>query len=270
MKPQAFLRPLLVSSSSPPPSPSLPKPLLHSHTFRVSCSSSIQSDPIKAGDAVAKSEYKFQFYDHLFLNLFRNKMVEEVGWDSEKPGYDGLIEVANRLMLTGRTNSDTKDAAVRILRSLFPPLLLDLYKMLISPIAGGKVAAMMVARVTMVTCQWLMGKCTLNSVDLPDGKSWQSGVFVEKCKYLEESKCVGICVNTCKLPTQTFFKDYMGVPLVMEPNFSDYSCQFKFGVLPPSPEDDNILKEPCLDICPIATRRKETSRNIDVVRCPKA
>lgn len=81
-----------------------------------------------------------------------------------------------------------------------------------------------------------MGRCVVNSVDLENGKSWQSGVsdlnplfyfiklliqkaltyvefvivlicevsqvFVEKCKYLEESKCVGICINTCKLPTQ--------------------------------------------------------------------
>lgn len=39
-------------------------------------------------------------------------MVEEVGWDSDKPGYDGLIEVANRLMLKNPTNSDTKEAAV--------------------------------------------------------------------------------------------------------------------------------------------------------------
>jgi len=29
-------------------------------------------------------------------------------------------------------------------------------------------------------------------------------VFVEKCKYLEESKCLGICINTCKLPTQVY------------------------------------------------------------------
>lgn len=122
---------------------------------------------------------------------------------------------------------------VRILRSLFPPLLLDLYKLLVAPLQGGKVAAIMVARVTAITCQWLMGPCTVNSVDLPDGTSWNSGVsefavlffhysllrsdngcrngwegsplmqvFVEKCKYLEESKCVGICLNTCKLPTQ--------------------------------------------------------------------
>lgn len=25
---------------------------------------------------------------------------------------------------------------------------------------------------------------------------------MERCKYLEESKCVGICTNTCKFPTQ--------------------------------------------------------------------
>lgn len=28
--------------------------------------------------------------------------------------------------------------------------------------------------------------------------------------------------------TQTFFKDHMGVPLLMEPNFGDYSCQVMF------------------------------------------
>ncbi|KAH8517220.1 hypothetical protein H0E87_005244 [Populus deltoides] len=196
-------------------------------------------------------------------------MVKEVGWDSEKAGYDGLIEVASRLM-SRRTPSDTTDAAVRILRSLFPPFLLHLYKSLVSPIGGGKLAAMMVARVTVITCQWLMGICKVNSVDLPDGSSWESGVFVERCKYLEESKCVGICVNTCKLPTQTFFKDYMGIPLLMEPNFNDYSCQFKFGVLPPLPEDDGTLKEPCLEVCPIASKRRGAASDMVIMRCPKA
>ncbi|CAN0879095.1 Beta-carotene isomerase D27, chloroplastic, partial [Linum grandiflorum] len=167
----------------------------------------------------------FFFFFRFFFTCFHCLKKQEVGWDSEKPGYDGLIEVANRLMLIGRSSSYTRDAAVRILVSLFPPFLLELYKLLISPLAGGQIAAVMVARVTQLSCQWLMGKCSVNTVDLPDGTSWQSGVFVERCKYLEESKCVGICINTCKLPTQTFFKDYMGVPLLMEPNFTDYSCQ---------------------------------------------
>lgn len=90
----------------------------------------------------------------------------------------------------------------------------------------------------------------------------------------------------------------MGVPLLMEPNFNDYSCQvypipswlnplqqfivlkmthylsqilqFKFGVLPPLPEDDATLKEPCLAICPNATRRREIAKNFNVEQCPKA
>ncbi|KAF3436554.1 hypothetical protein FNV43_RR23646 [Rhamnella rubrinervis] len=272
MKPLALLRPTHTISSCSclpyPQFPSLHKRHLGHHSFRLLCSPS-PPEPMRPESSASHLEYKPGVFDDLFLNLFRNKMVQEVGWDSNKPGYDGLIEVASHMMMKNKTNSDTKDAAVRILRSLFPPFLLELYKMLIAPIAGGKVAALMVARVTALTCQWLMGRCTVNSVDLPDGTSWTSGVFVEKCKYLEESKCVGICINTCKLPTQSFFKDYMGVPLLMEPNLSDYSCQFKFGVLPPLPEDDSILKEPCLDICPHATRRKEVTRTT-LGQCPKA
>ncbi|KAE9611863.1 hypothetical protein Lal_00049021 [Lupinus albus] len=219
--------------------------------------------------AAIKPEYKPGVFDDLFLNLFRSKLVQELGWDSNKPGYDGLIELANRLMMKGTTNSDTIEAAVRVLTALFPPYLLDLYKKLIAPLGGGKIAAIMVARVTALTCQWLMGPCKVNSVEMEDGISCNSGVHVERCKYLEESKCVGICLNTCKFPTQTFFKDYMGVPLLMEPNFADYSCQFKFGVLPPLPEDDSVQKEPCLEVCPNAARRRVVARNINVTSCPK-
>ncbi|XP_030454781.2 beta-carotene isomerase D27, chloroplastic isoform X3 [Syzygium oleosum] len=265
MKPLVLLSPVPASPFSlrhPPPrraSPGFP-------TTRLS----LHSETIAAGDAASRAEYKPGAFDDLLLNLFRSRMVKEVGWDSEKPGYDGLIEVAHRLMMKGSNNSDTRDAAVRILRSLFPPFLLELYQLLVAPVGEGKLAAMMVARVTALTCQWLMGKCTVNSVDLPDGASCQSGVFVERCKYLEESKCVGICVNTCKLPTQSFFKDYMGVPLLMEPNFEDYSCQFKFGIHPPRPQEDAALKEPCLEICPNAIRRREVMQNTELGQCPKA
>ncbi|XP_044501653.1 beta-carotene isomerase D27, chloroplastic isoform X4 [Mangifera indica] len=233
MKPLALLRPLTISSS-PSHFPSVPKPQLHNHRLRISCAS-IPPETLKKESEISRTEYKAGVLDDFLLNSFRNKLVQ-----------------------------------VRILASLFPPLVLKLYKILISPIAGGKIAAMMVARVTALTCQWLMGSCEVNSVDLPDGTTCQSGVFVERCKYLEESKCVGICINTCKLPTQTFFKEYMGVPLLMEPNFNDYSCQFKFGVLPPLPEHDTALREPCLEICPTSSRCKEATQNLNVQQCPKA
>ncbi|KAL5700288.1 hypothetical protein ACHQM5_025750 [Ranunculus cassubicifolius] len=237
----------------------------HVHLLRASDTRTSQQLGIQS------SEYIPGPFDRIFFTLFRNKMVQEVGWDSDKPGYDGLIEVANRLMINNANNAQTAQAAVRILRSLFPPLLLQLFRVLVAPLANGKLAALMVARVTALSCQWLMGSCKVNSVDLPDGTSLDTGVFVERCKYLEESKCVGICINTCKLPTQTFFKDYMGVPLMMEPNFSDYSCQFKFGVVPPLPKDDKSLVEPCLEICPNAMRRRQLRPSADdVLQCPKS
>ncbi|CAA6653969.1 unnamed protein product [Spirodela intermedia] len=215
------------------------------------------------GGEVSKPNYQPGPIDDLLLKFFRRKMAEEVGWDSQKPGYDGLMEAVNQLMMKGSKQEMSK-------QSLFPPSLPELFQLIITPIGGGKPAAMMLARATALLCQWLMGRCTVNSVDLPDGSSSTTGVFVERCKYLEESKCVGVCINTCKLPTQTFFRNYMGVPLLMEPNFQDYSCQFKFGVAPPEPAEDKTLLEPCLEICPNATRRRELSTRASAMQCPKA
>ena len=39
------------------------------------------------------------------------------------------------------------------------------------------------ARVTALSCQWLMGQCTVNSVNLPDGSSCSSGVCFCTCQY---------------------------------------------------------------------------------------
>ncbi|KAA8538567.1 hypothetical protein F0562_028239 [Nyssa sinensis] len=110
--------------------------------------------------------------------------------------------------------------------------------MLVAPIGGEQVAALMVGQFIILAGipRAELGDCTI-----------LSGVFVERCKYLEESKCVGICINTCKLPTQ-----------------------FKFGVLAPLPEDDSAIKEPCLEICPNANRRREGTSNMDASPCRRA
>eukprot|EP00957_Ditylum_brightwellii_P141316 10767050-Ditylum_brightwellii.AAC.1 len=39
------------------------------------------------------------------------------------------------------------------------------------------------------------------------------GLVVEKCKFLQESGCKGMCLNICKLPAQDFFKEELGLPL---------------------------------------------------------
>ncbi|CAN6469036.1 unnamed protein product [Victoria cruziana] len=244
----------------PPSRPLVPR-LQHANLVPVSSRRCrrILAQPADLKGGGMDMDYRLGVIDEFFLNAFRKKMVQEVGWDSEKPGYDGLMEVVSRLMAKGGSNSAIQQSSVRIIRSLFPAIILDLFKKLIAPIGGGKLAAMMTARVTAATCQWLMGPCRVNSIELPDGSSCSSGVLVEKCKYLEESKCVSTCIHSCKLPTQTFMSDYMGVPLVMEPNFSDFSCQFKYGVPPSQPDEDKIFQQPCLEVCPKASVRKMRS-----------
>ncbi|XP_024533902.1 beta-carotene isomerase D27, chloroplastic [Selaginella moellendorffii] len=189
---------------------------------------------------------------------------QEVGRDADRPGYDGLIQLSQLLMAKYKAKSDVEQATVRILNSMFPQSLLRLFRAVVLPINKGKLAAILSARVTQATCQWLMGTCSIGSVELSDGTSIPSGVLVEKCKYLEHSKCAGICIHTCKLPTQAFISKELGVPLLMEPNFADLSCQFKFGVEAPSPEDDPSVSTPCLEMCPTAIARKSSTP-----LCPK-
>jgi hypothetical protein len=63
---------------------------------------------------------------------------------------------------------------------------------------------------------------------------------------------------------QAFMKYDMGIPLTMEPNYEDYSCQFKFGVEPPPRETDEALKVGCLAICPTAQ-----SASLLAEQCPQ-
>ena len=65
----------------------------------------------------------------------------------------------------------------------------------------------------------------------------RQGVLVERCRVLEESGCVSVCLNVCKMPTQDFFTKEVGLPLTMNPNYETFECQFCFGATPPPPEE---------------------------------
>jgi len=93
------------------------------------------------------------------------------------------------------------------------------------------------------------------------------GLVIEKCRFLETSGCVQTCINACKVPTQNFFKEEMGLDVTLQPNITDYrylltttnttiiintfinSCKFLFGIAPTSIDNDPISLSPCLSIC---------------------
>ena len=130
---------------------------------------------------------------------------------------------------------------------------------------------------------WLMGECHVNDIELPDGSiGKKQGVLVKRCRFLEESNCASVCVNTCKIPTQNFFQQDMGLPLTMTPDYETGECQFSFGLVPDD-EGEVLAKDvPCLRRCPSAggmrswhdsstdqvlSRNQEDERNIRSPQC---
>lgn len=136
-----------------------------------------------------------------------------------------------------------------VLLSMLPPGAPAQFRKLFPPT---KWAAEFNAALTVPFFHWLVGPSEVIEVEV-EGVKQRSGVRIKKCRYLENSGCVGMCVNMCKFPTQDFFTNEFGLPLTMIPNFEDMSCDMVYGQVPPSFEDDPVSKQPCFtDICSIA------------------
>jgi hypothetical protein len=104
---------------------------------------------------------------------------------------------------------------------------------------------------------WLVGPAERFHLEIPlegtgETEQRRSGVRLTECRYLKESGCKANCLHLCKGPTQEFFMNDLNLPLYMKPNFTDYSCEMQFGVVPPSKEDDPAYKEKCFKDCPAA------------------
>ena len=120
--------------------------------------------------------------------------------------------------------------------------------------------------------EWLVGPCqvTATPITQANGTTAQqnSCVHIQKCRYLEQSGCVGMCINMCKLPTQDFFTREFGIPVTLNPNFEDLSCDMIFGQIPPPLSTEEIYHQPCLteqcDSAPTLANPASTPRP-----CPK-
>lgn len=187
--------------------------------------------------------------DRLFIWLFSRKMASAIGTDIPSSGYDGFVRLSQQIM-QGRNSQQQQAVVAKVLQSLVPAPVLWLIRTLFSPT---KLVCVLNAWFAAQMFEWLVGPCEVESAEVPDGeggvRSQASAVQIQECRYLKESQCVGMCVNMCKLPTQTFFTEKFEIPLTMTPNFEDFSCTMTFGKLPPSPEVDEAFTEPCLQEC---------------------
>jgi len=189
--------------------------------------------------------------DVLLLSVFRKFVQDETGFKSDKPTMAGLAEEGRTYML--RASEEEQQMMVRnVLRRLFTPAGPPFYKIFMSGVFGERKlgpwfwAPALTSWVTPLFFKFLVGPSTPNY--RADGQL--GGLVVEKCRFLQESGCKGLCVHQCKLPAQQFFAEDLGLALTVQPNFETQECQWSFGEVPLPVEVDPSLPAGCLTGCP--------------------
>ncbi|GAQ83133.1 hypothetical protein KFL_001370030 [Klebsormidium nitens] len=204
-----------------------------------------------------KTQYKDGLIDRLAMNLFRRKMQTVTGARTKETGYDAFVDVSKALM-RGKSAQEQQAAVSRVLLSLIPRHLPYIIRTFFKPT---RLSLELNALFTPSIFSWLVGPAEVVEVEV-NGVKQKTGVKIKKCRYLEASGCVGMCVNVCKVPTQDFFTKEFGLPLTMNPNFDDMSCEMVFGQVPPPIEEDKAFQQPCFaTLCSMAADEKP--------KCPK-
>eukprot|EP00884_Botryococcus_braunii_P003730 jgi/Botrbrau1/13358/Bobra.0158s0011.1 len=229
---------------------------------RRGCRASAASSDAPVKDPFATKEvYQDGIFNMFFIRYFSKKMAQQLGVESYKDSYDGFVDLSKEIM-RGRTSKQQRDTVAGVLDSLLPKEAAVRFRKWF-PLSQFSAEAN--AFFTMVGFSWLVGPMDMKKVDVQfngSTQTWNSGVQIKKCRYLEQSGCVGMCVNMCKRPTETFFTEKFGLPLTMNPNFEDLSCEMVFGQMAPPFEEDPVYNQPCfVNNCSLAQK--------DRLPCPK-
>jgi len=201
-------------------------------------------------DAEQKQEdfshlYEQSWFDKLALGLFRSLVQREIGYKSESSNYEGLIDEAKNYQLNQRASAEEQqNMVVSVLRTMagpFPPLYKAIMPKLPTPLAS-----FLTSLFTPTVFGFLVGESGLSSTR--DDRPLQ-GVKVTRCRFLAETGCKGLCINMCKKPTERFFREDMGFPMEMRPNFETCECTLSYGLEPLPIEQDMDVPAGCLVGC---------------------
>ena len=188
------------------------------------------------------------------MGIYRQALVENLGRDSPLPGWGGVLDLTHQIVDRNQRPTEAQETGVDVCRSIFPHWIGPLFTLMVAwpfGAAGARVNTFGVH----LTCQWLLGDTEIVDAIVDGGRIGRGhGLLIKRCRYLEESGCSSVCINMCKIPTQTYFKQFLGLDLCMEPNYDDFSCQATFGKTPLPLEEDPVYSVPCLNTC--ASRRR--------------
>ncbi|XP_060180800.1 beta-carotene isomerase D27, chloroplastic isoform X2 [Lycium barbarum] len=157
--------------------------------------------------------YKDNWFDHLAINHLSQSIQATTGLRNNKSGYEGFVEAA-RLVYMNFNSTHQVNLVAEALQRAFPKPILSLLKMLLPQ---SKWAREYCAAFTTVFFAWLVGPCEVKESEF-NGRMENNVVHIKKCRFLEETNCVGMCTNLCKMPSQLFIKDTLGMPVNMVPS----------------------------------------------------
>jgi hypothetical protein len=216
--------------------------------------------PLVADCELEAMVYKDSPLDDLLLYIFRKLVAKNTGGvTSEKEGILGLLDQGRTFMLQpGQTPEAQHKMVYDTLGGLMTPVLPPFYRIFMSGIVpkvgsdfDGKqigpwfYAPWLTTVITPTFFKFLVGPSKPNR--RKDGQ--HGGLLVEKCKFLQESGCKGLCLHQCKLPAQEFFATELGLPLTVIPNFETQECQWSFGETSLPPAEDPSFPKGCLVGC---------------------
>ncbi|CAD5190683.1 unnamed protein product [Musa acuminata subsp. malaccensis] len=195
-----------------------------------------------------KTVYKDNWFERLAIHHLSSAIEATTGMTNKKEGYESLVAAA--IMISKKFDTKAQQGLViRSLQEAFPSAILTMIKILLPPSTFSREYF---AAFTTMFFPWLIGRCEVRKSEIK-GKSEKNVVYIPKCRFLESTNCVGMCTNLCKIPSQKFIQDSLGMPIYMVPNFEDMSCEMIFGQQPPL--DDPALKQPCYHKSCIAKQR---------------
>ncbi|XP_020981393.2 beta-carotene isomerase D27, chloroplastic-like [Arachis duranensis] len=187
--------------------------------------------------------HKDNWFDLLAINHLSRCVQDATGLRNSKSGYESLVEAATAASQKFDPIQQ-RQLVIQALHTTLPNFIFSFTKML----PPSKFTRQVFAAFTTLFFAWLIGPSQVRELEV-NGKREKSVVYFKKCRFLEETNCIGMCTNLCKIPTQSFIKDSMGMPVTMVPNFDDMSCEMIFGQDPPLLIDDPALKQPCYKLC---------------------
>ena len=227
--------------------------------------------PVNADGSVDYSSIDASPISKVLIRTIRGLLVEEVGKDTDPRPWDNFDAVLTPVREVNDMDGTARDVTVRAKR-VFAGILPALYIGWVPPIwknAIRKVAPQWASNYAFVLVfttlfPWLMGPMEgIDHVELPVPESLRKAfkflpetvkvpqaIKAERCRFLEQSGCASVCVNSCKAPSQEWLGGGFGVDLHIQPNYDDFSCQWKFDVKPPPLYEDAAVMVPCFTNCP--------------------